>query len=319
MVDNNAFVCLEELNHGFKRGRIKIEKSIYQQFENALVDKLSYLVLEKTPAGVRNALQLTPENRAQKYWGNQMGSVFYTDAKFTSKTCPNCGFRRRGVSDFDSGENIKEKIKNGDLRVFYEKENNRFRIEYNWSYKFKENNKEREFSNEDLYGEKRIEVIYSDVQRTFWNFEKRILDSSDPNKELKGIFKDFYESQDGNLATEKNHFSYPKFIKIFNNILNIRNTINGKDIIFCPKCHFFTDSDKVLKIKDGDANGAYNIARKGLMVFEKIRSDKLRKKLKTKDGIKSSDLKLSLNEWDKVSFEQWDGEDWNDTGNKRGL
>ncbi|MEK7528427.1 MAG: hypothetical protein AAB592_01540, partial [Patescibacteria group bacterium] len=156
MVNNNAMVCLEELNHGFKRDRsIRIEKGVYQRLENALVDKLNYLVLTKTPNGVRNALQLTPENRAIKYWGNQMGAILYTDAKFTSKTCPHCGFRRRGVESMKTAKQVKEKIKKGELKIFYEKAKDRFRIEYSWKIEA------FEFGCEELYGKDVMEIIYS--------------------------------------------------------------------------------------------------------------------------------------------------------------
>lgn len=78
-------------------------------------------------------------------------------------------------------------------------------------------------------------------------------------------------------------------------------------------------SSKAQSIKDGDANGAYNIARRGLMVFEKIRSDKLKKKMSTKDGIRSSDLKITLKEWDGETFRQWDKKDWKESENERCL
>lgn len=45
----NAIVVLEDLNGGFKRGRQKIEKSVYQKLELALAKKLSYLVLKDAP------------------------------------------------------------------------------------------------------------------------------------------------------------------------------------------------------------------------------------------------------------------------------
>ncbi|MFZ2969593.1 MAG: hypothetical protein WA063_00440 [Minisyncoccia bacterium] len=321
MTNNNALVCLEELNYGFKRGRIRIEKSIYQNLENDLVNKLNYLVLKKSSQGVRNALQLTPRNNAQKYWGNQMGAIFYTDAKFTSRTCPNCGFRKRGVSDFDQVENLKTKIDNGDIKMFFEKENDRFRVEYNWKYEFNENNSKKEFDNSNLYGENIMEFVYSDVQRAVWNNGRYTSEIRNPNEELKKLFGDFLTSEENlfKLIREKSRFSYSNYIQIFKSILEIRNTIDKKDIISCPKCHFSTLSDKMQKIKDGDANGAYNIARRGLLIFKKIRSDKLIKKTKTKKGIESKDLKIILKEWDEQTYQQWDKKDWLKTENKRGL
>jgi len=304
MVDSNAFICLEELNHGFKKDRsIRIEKGVYQRLENALVDKLGHLVLEKTSEGVRKALQLTPENKALKYWGNQMGAIFYTDAKFTSKTCPNCGFRRRGVESMKTSKIIKDKIDNKQIQIFFEKEKDRFRIEYYWKVEA------LDFSCENLYGKGQKEVIYSDVERTFWN-----------NNDLKRIFAKHLNLGEGidlfSVIDTSESFNYTDFGKVFNSLIWLRHTVDVdgeiKDRISCPKCHFSTLSTKTLKIKDGDANGAYNIARRGLMIYKKVRNMKGKK-------IKSKDLKITLREWDEITYEQWDKKDWIISNNDRGL
>lgn len=314
IVNENAMVCLEELNHGFKKDRsIRIEKGVYQCLENALVDKLSYLVLDKT-RGVRNALQLVKsvDNQGrkivQKYWGNQVGAIFYTDAKFTSKTCPNCGFRRRGIESMKTANVVKEKIGKGQLKTFFEKDKDRFRIEYSWKIDA------FDFGCEDLYGKGEMERIYSDVERNSWN-----------NDDLKEIFKGYL--QDGvelfSLVKSSSNFRYVDFGKVFNSLVWLRHRVekDGKenDRISCPKCHFSTMSSKVRKINDGDANGAYNIARRGWMIFRKIRSEKLRKKINTKEVIESKDLKITLREWDEETYKQWDKNDWEQSANDRGL
>jgi hypothetical protein len=53
---------------------------------------------------------------------------------------------------------------------------------------------------------------------------------------------------------------------------------NTRDVIQCPKCHFDTraprdKNPKLEKLTNGDAVGAYNIARRGLMIQKKIRVD----------------------------------------------
>ncbi len=318
IVNNDTFLCLEELNYGFKRGRIKIEKSLYQQFENALLNKLSYLVLEKNQQGIRNALQLSPPVGAQKYWSNQMGAVFYTDAKFTSKTCPNCGFRKRGIN-LSRVKQLKEKIENNEITVFYEKDKDRFRIEYDWKYEFTKTNKKKdELTNEKLYGKK--EIIYSDIERSYFAKESNNVKQTNPNEELKRIFgidslqnykgENLFESLKEEI--ENKRVNLGEFITQFNAIAKIRydgsrNEITGKrdDIISCPKCHF--DSRKAKLITNGDANGAYNIACRGLLIYEKIRE--LAKK-KPVDKIKKNELKITLKDWDQYTYEQWDKQKW---------
>ena len=63
MVNENAIVVLEDLNMGFKSGRSKVEKQVYQKFEKMLIDKLNFLV-DKSKGyhdngGVYNAYQLS--------------------------------------------------------------------------------------------------------------------------------------------------------------------------------------------------------------------------------------------------------------------
>ena len=44
VIKYNAIIAMEDLNYGFKRGRFKIERQVYQKFENMLISKLNYLV-----------------------------------------------------------------------------------------------------------------------------------------------------------------------------------------------------------------------------------------------------------------------------------
>ena len=44
VLDYNAVIVFEDLNAGFKRGRQKIEQSVYQKLELALAKKLNFIV-----------------------------------------------------------------------------------------------------------------------------------------------------------------------------------------------------------------------------------------------------------------------------------
>lgn len=88
--------------------------------------------------------------------------------------------------------------------------------------------------------------------------------------------------------------------KIFKAILQMRNSLTNSPIdrLLSPvkgKDGTFFDTDKVEgtkfeKLKDADANGAYNIALKGLLVLEKNDSVESNKDLK---NVK----KISLEDW----------------------
>ena len=67
----------------------------------------------------------------------------------------------------------------------------------------------------------------------------------------------------------------------------------------CPHCHFHSDKGFQGRKYNGDANGAYNIARKGLLALRKIQvaTDPAK--------IKWGDLKVSIDEWDKFTQIKW--------------
>ena len=93
---------------------------------------------------------------------------------------------------------------------------------------------------------------------------------------------------------------YKRLFDYLNLIFEIRNNISGAavDYISCPACGFHSD-DAASDIKNGDDNGAYNIARKGIMILAKI------KKYKEKNGSLNKmgwgDLFISIEEWDKFT------------------
>ena len=99
IIEHNAIVVLEDLNTGFKRGRFKVEKQVYQKFERALIQKLNYLVFKdretrKEAGHYLNAYQLTDKFQSFKKLGKQSGILFYTEASYTSKTDPVSGFMK---------------------------------------------------------------------------------------------------------------------------------------------------------------------------------------------------------------------------------
>ena len=101
MVRYNAIVVFEDLNFGFKRGRFKFEKQVYQKLEKMLIDKLNYLVFKDTearqPGGALCGYQLSAPFESFKAMGKhkQTGFIYYVPAHYTSKICPATGFVNR--------------------------------------------------------------------------------------------------------------------------------------------------------------------------------------------------------------------------------
>jgi CRISPR-associated protein Cpf1 len=96
MIAKNAVIVMEDLNFGFKRGRHKVEKQIYQKFKKMLIDKLSYRVSKNINAndigGLLNAFQLANKFESFQKMGKQSGFIFYVPAWNTSKIDPATGF-----------------------------------------------------------------------------------------------------------------------------------------------------------------------------------------------------------------------------------
>ena len=115
VIDYNAIIVMEDLNKGFKRGRFKVERQVYQKFENMLISKLNYLVFKERKAdengGILRGYQLTYIPKSIKNVGKQCGCIFYVPAAYTSKIDPSTGFIN--IFDFKkySGSGINAKVK----------------------------------------------------------------------------------------------------------------------------------------------------------------------------------------------------------------
>jgi len=343
-IEHNAIIVLEDLNMRFKQIRGGIEKSIYQQLERALIDKLSFLVekSEKDPnkAGhLLKAYQLAAPFTSFKDMGKQTGVVFYTQASYTSKTCPECGFRKNNNKFyFVNVEKAKEVLRK--LKSFeYDGKNKCFGLQYRLSDILSEdetNNSKSQKRNNILYSEKerkdefnlstknairykwhdkntergRIisdgESVYEENQSEEVKQTKRgIVKKYDITKCLTGLFERAGLNHKQNLleklASEKlDSDFYRNLFNYLNSLFEIRNSISGTkiDYISCPECGFHSD-DKSAIVKNADENGAYNIARKGIMVLEKI------KQYKNQNGgldkMNWGDMFIGIEEWDKFT------------------
>ena len=123
VIKYNAIIAMEDLNYGFKRGRFKIERQVYQKFESMLISKLSYLV-DKTkkadePGGVLKGYQLAFVPKDVKKVGRQCGIIFYVPPAYTSKIDPATGFV--DLFKFKSGEKEGTARADNDRKEFLSK------------------------------------------------------------------------------------------------------------------------------------------------------------------------------------------------------
>lgn len=300
MVDNKALLVMEDLNIGFKRGRFKVEKQVYQKFEKMLIDKLNYLVFKNNkplePGGSLKAYQLTSKFDSFKKLGKQSGFIFYVPSSYTSKIDPTTGFYnfiKVDVPNIEKGKEFFSKFE----KIIYNKKDDYF--EFHCKYgKFVSEPKDK---NNDKKTKDSL-TYYNAIKDTVWvlcstHHERyKIVRNKagyyesqpvDVNRNLKEIFTNanvnYNEGKDlKNIIIESNNAKLLKSVAEQLKLILAMRYNNGKhgtdekDYILSPvknkEGKFFCtlDGDSLLPV-DADANGAYNIALKGLLLIEKIR------------------------------------------------
>lgn len=352
-IRHNAIIVFEDLNMRFKQIRGGIEKSVYQQLEKALIEKLNFLVekgeMDSRKAGnLLKAYQLTAPFKTFKEMGKQTGIIFYTQAEYTSITDPVSGFRKNiYISNSASIEKIKIEMEKFS-EISWDEKIQSYYFKYD-ANKFNKNGK----------GKSREWIIYADVPRIrrekvsgYWDYK-----AVKPNEMLKDLFevydfdlksdikKQIEDKEKENELGEKEFDGkrrnfYKSFIFILNLILQVRNSFSEKDsegneinyidFIASPVYPFFAteaidknreklsaanfdvfeekflsssaDKEKIKKEFNGDANGAFNIARKGIIILNKISAWHKENEKLIKGGKKEKfypDLFIPYSEWDK--------------------
>lgn len=296
MVKYNAIVVLEDLGKGFIRSRQKIEISIYRKFEEALNDKLNYLAdKKKSPVeegGILNAYQLTNKFTSFDNLGKQSGFLFYTRAWNTSKIDPVTGF----VNLFDTRYETREKAKYffskfDFIRYNCEKDFFEFAFDYNNFTTKAEGTRSRWTL--CSYG-KRIETFRDEKQNSLWV-------SNEVNLTIR--FKDFFAKHNIDIngdmkesITQQNSADFFKeLLYLLQLTLQLRNseTCSEKDYLQSPVAdengNFYNSETCDYSLpKNADANGAYNIARKGLWIVRQI---------KASEDLSNLNLTISNKEW----------------------
>lgn len=320
-ISKPTYIVLEDLNTEMKRGRQKIEKQVYQKFEVALAKKLNFVV-EKTAkenelASVGKALQLTPPIANYQDIENkkQFGIMLYTRANYTSVTDPLTGWRKTVYLKKGSEEFVRKQILESFTDIGFDGKD--YYFEYvekhagkTWRMYSGENGKSlprfqnnKKLENDKAIWEPEAVDLVSILDELFADFskEKSLLEQLSNN-----------EHQLHKVASRK-ETAWDSLRYVIDTIQHIRNT--GKteadsNFLYSPVrdengIHFdsrnYHNNDLPA---DADANGAFNIARKGLIMDSHI-------KQWIKDGKKDKDLDLF------VSDEEWDlwlldKEKWNE-------
>ena len=305
-----TYIVLEDLNTQMKQGRQKVEKQVYQKFEVALAKKLNFVVdknaNENELASVGKALQLTPpiSNYQDIENKKQFGVMLYTRANYTSVTDPVTGWRKTVYLKKGSEENTRKAILESFSEIAFDGK------DYYFEYTEEHAGKTwRLYSGKDgkslprFQNNKKLEN-----DKAIWEPE-----SVDLVSLLDELFKDFDKTKSLRMQIENSEHSLCKIstrketawdslryvIDIIQHIRNTGKIEKDSNFLYSPVrdengIHFDTrEHDNTDLPKDADANGAYNIARKGIIMDAHIKQWK-------KEGEKKSDLDLF------VSDEEWD-------------
>lgn len=282
MVKYHAVVVLEDLNKGFMRGRQKVEKQVYQKFEKMLIDKLNYLVDKKADAaqsgGLLNAYQLTSKFDSFQKLGKQSGFLFYIPAWNTSKIDPVTGFVNLLDTRYQNTEKAKAFFSRFDaIRYNANKDWFEFYLDYDKFCTKAEGTRTRWTL---CTQGSRISTFRNAEKNSQWdNLEV------DLTREMKSLFEHYHINICGNLKEEiclqTNKAFFTGLLHMLKLTLQMRNSITGTetDYLISPVADengTFYDSRSCGDTlpKNADANGAYNIARKGLMFIGQIKETK---------------------------------------------
>ena len=296
MVKYNAIVVLEDLNQGFMRGRQKVESSVYQKFEKMLIDKLNYLADKKKQpeelGGILNAYQLTSEFVSFQKMGKQSGFLFYVPAWNTSKMDPVTGFVNLLDTRYETREKSKAFFGKFDA-IRYNNDKEWFEFDLDYSKFTAKADDTRTHWTLCTVG-KRIETYRDETKNSNWS--SREIDLTD---EYKKLFAQYGIDIHGNLKEAISSQDSADFFKgllhLLKLTLQMRNSATGSEVDYiqspvADEQGVFYNSDTCDNNlpKNADANGAYNIARKGLWVVNQI---------KAAADLKNIKLAISNKEW----------------------
>lgn len=296
MVKYNAIVVLEDLNQGFMRGRQKVESSVYQKFEKMLIDKLNYLADKKKHpeelGGILNAYQLTSKFESFQKLGKQSGFLFYVPAWNTSKMDPVTGFVNLLDTRYETREKAKTFFGKFDS-IRYNSDKGWFEFALDYSKFTSKADDTRTHWTLCTIG-KRIETFRDETKNSNWS--SREIDLTDEYKKFFAQYGiDIYGNLKESIVCQDAADFFKGLLHLLKLTLQMRNSATGTEIdyIQSPVANeqgvFYNSSacDDTLP-KDADANGAYNIARKGLWVVQQI---------KTTEDLKNLKLAISNKEW----------------------
>ncbi len=285
VIKYDAVIAMEDLNFGFKKGRFKVEKQVYQKFENMLTSKLNLLIDKKAEyaadGGLLKAYQLTNKvdgvNKSK-----QNGIIFYVPAWCTSKIDPATGFVNLLRPKYTSVAESKRLFGTMD-DIRYNRATDMFEFDIDYD-KFPKCNSDYKKMWTVCTNEDRIRTFRNKDKNSEWDNERIIL-----TDEFKKLFAEYgidYSTGIKEAISENSNAEFHRrLVKLLELTLQMRNSVTRStlpedDFLISPvanKNGEFYDSRNYKSANaalpcDADANGAYNIARKALWAIDVLKN-----------------------------------------------
>ena len=281
IVKYDAIVVFDNVTTGFVSKRGKIEKNVYQQIQGAVINKLNYLTFKDVPdealGSYKRGLQLSNAYKDPKDISTQSGIVFFLSSWGISTTDVKTGFINVLPTKYVNKDRYIEFLSKFD-GIFFDddKEMFCFGVDY------------KNFLTWEELPDKTEWKIYTNGLRSDFYRDKRTGKIKHQRIDVTAGFKDLLNEygidwRDGNLkdailAVDRPDF-FKRFAKLFELTVTMRNMEDDEQYIISPvadKNGNFFDSREITDKSAPeccDANAAYNIARKGLMLMDNLSSD----------------------------------------------
>ena len=286
MIQYNAIVVLEDLNFGFKRGRFRIEKQVYQKFEQMLINKLNYLSFKDrddfSVGGILKGYQLTERFESFQKLGKQSGALFYVPAGYTSKIDPTTGFsnlfQTKKCTNAANDKAFLETFRS----ITYDAKREAYAFAFSYDdFKTSQTSYRKEWT---VYSAKR-RLTYRPSEKK----EEEIFPTEIITRALLKLGRTDSQLHDGfdllavirdTEATAKTASFFKDIFYALDRTLQMRNSsaATGEDYIESPvenaqgECFDSRKADSTLP-ENADANGAYHIALKGLWMLKHLSKD----------------------------------------------
>lgn len=301
---DGAIIAMESLNKTFCVKRdAAIGPSVYQYFQNALLKKLSYLVMkDRKPTeegGILNGYQLAYCPNKIEDNPVQYGIVFFVNAGYTSKIDPVTGFTNQFKFDeYNTNEKATEFVKSFDYIRINDNDVAEFKFKYSNFEMFCESNKNKKDKNDeadevDKYCEREWNCIINgsriiskkNKETKFWEYH-----NEDMRVELDKLCENYNISKDHGTDIKSEILricaSKPaickEFVSLIKKVMQLRNSNRntGEDYIISPAVDGSgtydsrnpENAEKSLPI-NGDSNGSRNIGIKCIMYLNMLKEN----------------------------------------------